>query len=116
MNIYCTKVAYFCQQKKKNQKEISMKREISMATANSNSESLEMIRNIKAWATAPAEWLRKYYSAMLEEEVSSHQASLLTQAQIALFLSVFATTNSFLPKAGFVAWLLVCIWKLKKLT
>ncbi|WP_144009865.1 hypothetical protein [Prevotella intermedia] len=91
-----------------------MKREISMTTANSNSENLEMIRNIKAWATAPAEWLRKYYSAMLEEEVSSHQASLLTQAQIALFLSVFATTNSFLLKAGFVAWLLVCIWKLKK--
>lgn len=114
MNIYCTKVAYFCQQKKKNQKEIIMKREISMATANNNSESLEMVRNIKAWATAPAEWLRKYYSAMLEKEVSSHQASLLTQAQIALFLSVFATTNSFLVKAGFVAWLLVCVWKLKK--
>ncbi|WP_024998731.1 hypothetical protein [Prevotella falsenii] len=91
-----------------------MKREISMATANSNSESLEMVRNLKAWATTPTKWLRKYYSAMLEEEVSSRQASLLTQAQIALFLSVFATTNSFLLKAGFVAWLLVCVLGLKK--
>lgn len=92
-----------------------MKKEINLATATSNIEAFELVRNIKSWVKAPTEWLRLYYSEMLEEEVSSHKASLMTQIQLALFLSVFTTTESFLLKAGFVAWLLVCIWRLKKL-
>ena len=93
-----------------------MKKEINLATATSNIEAFELVRNIKSWVKAPAEWLRLYYSEMLEEEeVSSHKASLMTQTQLALFLSVFTTTESFLLKAGFVAWLLVCVWRLKKL-
>ena len=85
------------------------------ATATNNIEAFELVRNIKSWVKAPAEWLRLYYSEMLEEEVSSHKASLMTQTQLALFLSVFTTTESFLLKTGFVAWLLVCVWRLKKL-
>ena len=66
-----------------------MKREINLATATNNIEAFELVRNIKSWVKAPAEWLRLYYSEMLEEEVSSHKASLMTQTQLAfVFISI----------------------------
>ena len=100
---------------KENNKKIIMKREINLlATQSRKSEYSDMARNFWAWAKAPNEWLRKYYSAVLEKEISLSQANIISRAQIAFILSVFTTNDNLLVKAIFVAWFIAAVLRAKK--
>ena len=66
-----------------------MKKEMTLTERNTSfTELSNFITDATAWFQTPMEWLRKYYSAVLEREVSSKQASYITQAQLALILAI----------------------------
>lgn len=72
------------------------------------------IKLVSNWTKAPAEWLRRYYSTVLEKEVSYRQASSITQAQLAFVLALFTSTDAMLAKVIFAAWFAVSVYRCKK--
>ena len=67
-----------------------MKKELILTERNAPYNELSrFFTDAAAWFQTPVEWLRNYYSSVLEREVSSKQASYITQAQLALILTIF---------------------------
>lgn len=67
-----------------------MKKELILTERNASYNELSrFFTDVAAWFQTPVEWLRNYYSSVLEREVSSKQASYITQAQLALILTIF---------------------------
>ena len=65
----------------------NMKKELILTERNASYNELSrFFKEVAVWFQTPMEWLRKYYSAVLEREVSSKQASYMTQAQLAFIL------------------------------
>ena len=62
---------------------------------------------------APMEWLRKYYSAILEKEVSMKQTFLLIETQIAFAASIIPADINLLLRAGFIGWFAYSLMKCK---
>ena len=64
---------------------------------------------IKKAATNPIEWLRQYYSSVLEREVTTGQTLRYLHAQLAFLMGVFPTYDSQLVHLGVCAWALWAI-------
>lgn len=64
---------------------------------------------IKKAATNPIEWLRQYYSSVLEREVTTGQTLRYVHAQLAFLMGVFPTYDSLLVHLGVCAWALWAI-------
>lgn len=89
-----------------------MKKEITLTERNEAYNDLSQLFNdAGTWLHAPAAWLRRYYSAILEREVSSRQASFITQAQLSFILAVFPIMPSALLHAACIGWFLVSLYK-----
>lgn len=66
----------------------------------------QILSVIKKAATNPIEWLRQYYSSVLEREVSMRQTLRYVHAQLAFFMGVFPTYDSLLVHAAVGVWAL----------
>lgn len=64
---------------------------------------------IKKAATNPIEWLRLYYSSVLEREVTTSQTLRYLHAQLAFLMGVFPIYDSLLVHLGVCAWALWAI-------
>ena len=70
-----------------------------------------LLDGIKKAATAPVEWLRLYYSGVLEREVTMGQTLRYLHAQFAFLMCVFPTYDSQLVHLGVCAWMLWAVLK-----
>lgn len=92
-----------------------MKKEMTLTERNTSfTELSNFIKDATAWFQTPMEWLRKYYSAVLEREVSSKQASYITQAQLALILAILPIIPSLLVQVLNFTWFGFALYKCKK--
>ena len=72
-------------------------------------QSKQVLNAMKKAATNPIEWLRQYYSIVLEREVSMGETLRYLHAQFAFFMGVFPTYDSLLVHAAVGAWTLWAI-------
>ena len=92
-----------------------MKKELILTERNASYNELSrFFTDTAAWFQTPVEWLRNYYSSVLEREVSSKQASYITQAQLALILTIFPIVSSLLLQGVFLIWFVFSLYKCKK--
>lgn len=70
-----------------------------------------LLDGMKKAATAPMEWLRQYYSSVLEREVTMGQTLRYLHAQLAFVMCVFPTYGSLLVHLGVCAWMLWAVLK-----
>lgn len=70
-----------------------------------------LLDGMKKAATAPVEWLRQYYSGVLEREVTMGQTLRYLHAQFAFLMCVFPTYDSLLVHIGVCAWMLWAVLK-----
>ncbi|WP_051617603.1 hypothetical protein [Prevotella sp. HUN102] len=96
-----------------------MKKNIMLSAV--NNREMPLIENIgqyaqefKKWIMTPLEWLRRYYSAVLEKDISNRQAVLITQAQLAFILAVFPVVSSILLHIVFMVWFAWSVYRCKE--
>ena len=70
-----------------------------------------LLNGMKKAATAPMEWLRQYYSSVLECEVTMGQTLRYLHAQLAFVMCVFPPYDSLLVHLGVCAWMLWAVLK-----
>lgn len=79
---------------------------------------VEGIRRMWAWpyklASMPLEWIRKYFSSVLEREVTVKQTKLILETQAALVMTVFPADINFFLRTAFLGWLAWCLLKCKE--
>lgn len=62
----------------------------------------------------PIEWLRKYYSVILEKEISMKQTTLLLETQLAFLMAIFPADIHLLLRAASLGWFCYCLRKCKR--
>lgn len=62
----------------------------------------------------PIEWLRKYYSIILEKEISMKQTALLLETQFAFAMAIMPADMHLLLRAASLGWFCLCLKKCKK--
>lgn len=67
---------------------------------------VNIIRNAATTLQKPAEWLRNYYSHVLERNLSWHQTLSLLHVQVAMVFAIFPVDGPLLLRALCVAWFL----------
>lgn len=72
-------------------------------------QSTSILNVIKKAATNPIEWLRQYYSSVLERKVTTSQTLRYLHAQLAFVMGVFPAYDSLLVHLGVGAWALWAI-------
>lgn len=62
----------------------------------------------------PIEWLRKYYSVILEKEISMKQTALLLETQLAFVMAILPADMHLLLRAACLGWFSLCLKRCKK--
>lgn len=62
----------------------------------------------------PIEWLRKYYSVILEKEISMKQTALLLETQFAFAMAIMPADMHLLLRAASLGWFCLCLKRCKK--
>lgn len=62
----------------------------------------------------PIEWLRKYYSVILEKEISMKQTALLLETQFAFAMAIMPADMHLLLRAASLSWFCLCLKRCKK--
>lgn len=75
---------------------------------------IDGIKSAAGKMKVPVEWLRKYYSTVLEKEISMKQTALLLETQFAFTLGVIPADIHFGLRACFLGWFAWCLLKCKK--
>lgn len=78
-----------------------------------SSLSHQMHQAVKA-IKQPIEWLRKYYSVVLEKDISMKQTRILLETQLAFVLAIFPADIHLLLRVGSLVWFCNCLYKCKK--
>lgn len=78
-----------------------------------NGLSHKMRQAVKA-IKQPIEWLRKYYSVVLEKDISMKQTRILLETQLAFVLAIFPADIHLLLRVGSLVWFCNCLYKCKK--
>ena len=89
-----------------------MEKEITLS--NSRLSLQDTIANILKLLCRPAEWLRHYFSQVLEREVTMRQTLAIVNSQLSGTLTVFCSFDSILLHFAVAAWFiyaLVCCAK-----
>lgn len=73
----------------------------------------DMIRRAGASLRMPLEWLRRYYSYVLETEVSMTRAKAMTEAQAAFFAVVLPVDYPIIIRIAVCAWFVVALKRTK---
>lgn len=72
------------------------------------------LRNLARGMGKPVEWLRKYYSHVLEKPISRKQTWLMIEAQVAFVLSVLPMDSPLWLRAVCMGWLAWSVRKCKR--
>lgn len=70
-----------------------------------------LLENVKNVANRPVEWLRQYYSSVLERDINMRQTWNLIEVQAAFFIGIMPANYSLWLRAACCAWFL---WALKR--
>ena len=62
----------------------------------------------------PLKWLRKYYSTVLEKEVSMKQTALLLETQFAFVMGIFPADMHLLLRMACLTWFAFCLKRCQK--
>jgi len=87
-----------------------MKKEMTLSDSNMTAD---VIQNLINKAKKPIEWLREYYSKVLEREITMHQTLLLLNAQMAFLFAAFPVGGPILLRALCCGWFLHAVLKCK---
>ena len=63
-----------------------------------------LVENVKKVANRPMEWLRQYYSSVLERDINKRQTWSLIEVQAAFFAGVMPADYSLLLRATCCLW------------
>lgn len=74
----------------------------------------ETAQRICTKASAPLQWLRGYYSTVLEQPVSMRQTKALTAAQLAFLVTVMPADYPLLMRLAACAWFVASILKCRR--
>lgn len=88
--------------------------EKEMTLRNSRSQMQGTMENVWKQVCRPAEWLRSYFSQVLEREVSMRQTMAILNAQVAGTVAVFFTFGSVLLHIAAVAWFVISLLQCRK--
>ncbi len=88
--------------------------EKEMTLGNSRSPMQGIMGNVCKQLCRPAEWLRCYFSQVLEREVSMRQTMGILHAQLAGTVAVFFTFDSVLLRLAAVLWFIVALIRCKE--
>lgn len=99
-----------------------MEKEMIFAARNQSASSMQRsVNNVlmavdKALngAKVPVEWLRKYYSAVCEKELTFSQTLLLINAQMAFIAAAFPASMPVVGRIACCVWLVFSLKKCKK--
>ena len=80
-----------------------------VGTGNSTISMRDVANDIVKAAKTPLEWLRRYYSQVLEHEVSTRQTLRYLHAQLAFVMAVFPDYESMLLHVAVAAWFVVAL-------
>ncbi len=83
--------------------------EKEMTLGNSRSQMQDIMENVWKQLCRPAEWLRCYFSQVLEREVSMRQTMCILHAQLAGTVAVFFTFDSVLLHLAAVLWFVAAL-------
>ncbi len=79
---------------------------------------VEGIRRMCAWPSLlmrmPVEWMRRYFSSVLEREVTIKQTRLILETQAALVMTVFPADIHIGLRALCLGWFVWCLLKCKE--
>jgi len=70
-----------------------------------------LLENVTNVANRPVEWLRQYYSSVLERDINMRQTWSLIEVQTAFFAGIMPANYSLWLRAACCAWFL---WALKR--
>jgi hypothetical protein len=68
-----------------------------------------LMENVKKVANRPVEWLRLYYSSVLERDVNMRQTWSLIEVQVSFFAGIMPANYSLLLRAAFCVWFLMAL-------
>lgn len=75
-----------------------------------------LLENVKNAVNRPVEWLRQYYSAIMEKELNRHQTWSLLEVQTAFFMGIMPANYSLWLRAAFCAWFLLALKRYRRLS
>lgn len=87
-----------------------MKKELTLSHS---TMAADAIQNFINKAKKPIEWLSKYYSKVLEREITTHQTLLLLNAQMAFLFAAFPVGGPILLRILCCGWFLHAVLKCK---
>lgn len=74
-----------------------------------------LLENVKNVANRPVEWLRQYYSSMLERDINMRQTWSLIEVQTAFFAGIMPANYSLWLRAACCAWFLMALKRCRRL-
>lgn len=77
-------------------------------------ELSELLQGIKSWASAPVRLLARYYSSVLEKEVSTRQTWHLIEVQAAFFAGIFPADISIALRLLAAVWFVSSLVRCRK--
>ena len=69
-----------------------------------------LMENVKKVANRPVEWLRQYYSSVLERDINMRQTWSLIEVQVAFFAGIMPANYR-----AFCAWFLMALKRCRSL-
>lgn len=84
-------------------------------TIGTNRTNLQMtVENVWKQLCKPAEWLRSYYSSVLERPLTMRQTWLLVNAQAAFIINAFVCDAPMAARIAGCVWVLTALNKCRK--
>ena len=74
-----------------------------------------LLENVKQVANRPAEWLRQYYSSVLERKINMRQTWSLIEVQTAFFAGIMPANYSLWLRAVCCVWFLMALKRCRRL-
>ena len=74
-----------------------------------------LLENVKQVANRPAEWLRQYYSSVLERKINMRQTWSLIEVQAAFFAGIMPANYSLWLRAACCVWFLMALKRCRRL-
>ncbi len=76
-------------------------------------ELAELWKGLAEWATTPVRLLSRYYSSVLERDVTMNQTWHLLEVQLAFFVGIFPADISVVVRLLALAWFVSAIGRCK---
>lgn len=74
-----------------------------------------LLENVKQVANRPVEWLRQYYSSVLERNINMRQTWSLIEVQTAFFAGIMPANYSLWLRAACCVWFLIALKRCHRL-